>query len=182
MTIFHNRFSFVALTIAFAVVLLGAGCGKQETPAGAGAQPSADEDDGLPPRWTEYRSETLGITIPYPEGWVTQGDEENRSVDFYEGTPPSSSDQPSAMWYQGRDGTLDQVIRDEFPAVLDRQETQRSGIQMTRITYPYDARLRPDEVMVAYLWAESSGPIKMIGGPKDSMVLEYAVDHLEVMP
>lgn len=132
--------------------------------------------------WTEYRSDTLGIVIPYPAGWVVQRDEEDRSADFYDGTPPSSSDQPSAMWYQERDGTLDQVIRDEFPTVLERQETQHSGIQMTRITYPYDARLRPDEVMAAYLWAEVSGSIKMIGGPKDSAVIEYVVDHLEVRP
>lgn len=78
MSFIHNRMGAVTLAVAATVLLLGAGCSKAKPTAPAATAPSsdaqatADATANLPTEWAEYRSEKLGITIPYPEGWYVR--------------------------------------------------------------------------------------------------------------
>lgn len=192
MSPFHNRMGIVTLAVTAAVLLLGAGCQKPQEnrppilDQGTSAPPSAglDASSKLPTTWAEYRSDKLGITIPYPEGWYVsesrnsdQGSGET-IVEFYENEPPAMGDAPSQMSYRVRSGNVEQVLG-EFLAINDRQDVVRSGVGMTRVTYPYDEAAAPDVLMYAYVW-QSGGSAHLLTGPAGSAVLEYAVDHVEV--
>jgi hypothetical protein len=192
MSLIHNRMGAVTLAVAAALLLLGAGCQKaQENRSpildqGTSALPGAavDASAQLPTTWAEYRSEKLGITIPYPEGWYVSesGDGDQGSgetiIDFYENEPPAMGDAPSQMSYRVRSGTVEQVLG-EFLAINDRQNVVRSGVSMTRVTYPYDEAAAPDVLMYAYVW-QSGRDVHLLTGPAGSAVLEYAVDRVEV--
>ena len=190
MSYLHNRMGAVTLTVAAAVLLLGAGCQKQGYRPNSGKldqgpSPSRDASSStLPTTWSEYRSEKLGITIPYPEGWVVSesgsGNRESGEtiVDFYEHEPPAMGDAPAQMSYRFRSGSVEQAQR-EFLAINDRQVVNRSGVDMTRVTYPYDEAAAPDVLMYAYVW-QSGEHVHLLTGPAGSEVLEHAVDHLEV--
>jgi len=183
MSYLHNRMGAVTLAVAAAVLLLGAGCSKGHVPAGSAVAPT-NTDAGsrgtpLPTKWSEYRSEKLGITIPYPEGWYVE-EHSDGSIDFSEHAPPAYSDVPSQMWALARESTdVDAAVNTEFPNVYERGDVTRSGITMKRIVYPYDARLDPDKRMVAYVWM-GGGVVHMVGGAENDPILEHAVDNVEV--
>ena len=187
MSFIHNRMGVVTLAVAATVLLLGAGCQKPQEnrppilDQGPSTLPGAanDASGSLPTEWAEYRSESLGIAIPYPEGWYVE-EQSDGSTDFFENAPPASGDAPSQMWVLQRESSsIDAAIQAEFPTVYEREEVTRSGITMTRIVYPYDVRLDPDKRMVAYMWM-STNAVRMVGGAENDVNLEYAVDHLEV--
>lgn len=185
MQFIHNRTSIALCAVAAAVLLLGAGCSKAKpsepatTAPSSDAQATADANANLPTKWAEYRSEKLGITIPYPEGWYV-AENSDGSTDFFQHAPPAYSDAPSQMWILKRESSsVDAAIQAEFPTVYERGEITRSGIAMTRIVYPYDARLDPEKRMAAYVWMRANA-VQMVGGIENDVNLEYAVDHLEV--
>lgn len=107
MSFIHNRTGALALVAALAVLLLGAGCSKQSGPAepaaptniDASSQP-ADAATGSEIRWAEYRSEKLGITIPYPEGWYVREDQSEDATTILidpAPVPPSGSGSDSPI-------------------------------------------------------------------------------------
>ena len=194
MSFIHNRMGIALCAAAIAVVFLGAGCQKQGYQPNSGrrdqgtspASPSSDATSTLPTQWAEYRSEKLGIIVPYPEGWyvserraqdVERGTE-NVFVDFYESEPPAMSDLPTQMSYRASSGSVAQVLG-EFLTINDQQNIVRSRVNMTRVTYPYDDAAATDVLMRAYVW-QSGERVYLLTGPLESAILEYAVDHLEV--
>lgn len=171
----HNRTTAVALVAtALIVVLAGFGCDSDRVPP-VGDLPAAD---GTITTWVEYASPTLGITIPYPEGWSVRTEQDGRVADFYDGAPPEMSDAPSDFWSETQQNNIEVALAG-FVEVFERTQTTRSGKMMTRVVYPYDAAAAPDVRMVAYLWEEGN-TTHMVGGPEGSSTLEYVIDHVGV--
>ena len=190
----HNLRWLVVLSVVAILIATGFSCGGEKkagtapwkaVDAGISSDAGAASDAGVaspttgqPITWTTYRNERLGVTIPYPEGWYVEENEEQRRADFYRSAPPEDSDAPASYSYWTRDGDVTQALT-EFLATYETSEDARSGISMTRVVYPYDADAAPDIRMVAYLW-KSSGISHVLSGPEGSAELEYAIDRVEV--
>lgn len=187
MSLIHNRIGIVLLTAAAAVLLLGAGCQKRGYQPNSGALdqgPSAttDASGSLPTKWTEYRSDKLGITIPYPEGWYVResGDGDQGSgtvIEFYPNEPPPESDMPAGMWFERESGT----IRDALSGLnlASEESLTKNGRSLTRAEFVEDF-YDPNPRVLLYLW-ERGGQTFQLGGPNHEIV-GYAIDHMEVLP
>ncbi|MBI4435016.1 hypothetical protein HY635_04385 [Candidatus Uhrbacteria bacterium] len=177
MSFIHNRTGALVFVAALAVLLLGAGCQKQSGPSepaapiNADAQPKpADATTESEIRWAEYRSEKLGITIPYPEGWYVEENEYattgEQIVIFYSTPTPSVvTERPLEAWMSRANGTVADAMRG-----LDvRSDTtvERSGVSMRRIVFFEDFYAQPEVVL--YLW-ERNGQTYEIGGPNVEVV------------
>ncbi|MBI4450000.1 hypothetical protein HY634_02995 [Candidatus Uhrbacteria bacterium] len=168
---------------AVATVLLGAGCQKQGYPSNSGrldqgpnpAPPSSDATSTLPTQWTEYRSEKLGITIPYPEGWYVE--EASDGARFHEAARPSGdTEYPAELWLDSSSGTIDDYLAGfRSGDVLERNEVIKSGRAMQRVQTRHDLY----GTIVSYLWQQGLTTLR-IGG-KDGAVVEYVINGLEVM-
>ena len=164
MSFIHNRTGIALCAAAVAVVLLGAGCRESEAPARVGAQLGVDAGDALPTRWTEYRSDTLGITIPYPEGWWV---EEKEGGTYFHATPPptTETEQPAEMWFEHERGNIANALNGLD--VVSNEQVERSGINMRRVVFREDFYTPPEVVL--YVW-ERDGQTLEIGGPNATVV------------
>lgn len=183
----HNRIGVVMFTVAAVVLLLGAGCQKQEYQPNSGRLDQGTGTPGgssgtLPTTWTEYRSDKLGIVIPYPEGWYVNeaGDDDQGSgaaVEFYSTQPPPESDMPAGMWFERENGT----IRDALSGLSLASEESRAkkGRNLTRAEFVEDF-YDPNSRVLLYLWEQDEQTFQL-GGPNHAIV-EYAIDHMEVLP
>jgi len=178
----------VTLTVAAAVLLLGAGCQKQGYRPNSGKldqgpSPSRDASSStLPITWSEYRSEKLGITIPYPEGWHASelGTSDQGSglvVEFYDRQPIPESDMPARVQVQVSDATVEQV-RATFPEITEESTVRREEYSVLRIVHPRDVEPATDETpRLAYLWT-SNGHTFVVDGAVDDPTFEEIVNRL----
>ncbi|MDO8462897.1 MAG: hypothetical protein Q7S96_01295 [bacterium] len=188
----HNRTtSQVLIAIALVAIFAGSGCELRrsavpvnDVPANGTTDTTEDTGtggtDSVEPSitWTTYESPTLGLRVPYPEGWKAFTKQDGRVVDFYSSTPPAMSDAPSDFWSETQPNDIDTALS-SFLDIFEQTSVTRNGKTMIRIIYPYDAIAAPDIRMVAYLW-EGDGVTNMLGGPEESPIVEYAIEHVEV--
>ncbi|MDO8622340.1 MAG: hypothetical protein Q7R80_03865 [bacterium] len=185
MSFIHNRTGIALCAAAIAMVLLGAGCQKQGYQPNSGrldqgtnpTSPSSDATSTLPTQWTEYRSEKLGITIPYPEGWYVEESEDGRLIDLYDRQPIPDSDMPARAQLQVSNQTVDEV-RATFPEVVEESTIDREQRSVLRIVHPRDVEPATDEApRLAYLWV-ASGKTLVFDGTIDDPTFEEMLDRL----
>ncbi|MFA4846158.1 MAG: hypothetical protein WC654_06400 [Patescibacteria group bacterium] len=160
MSFIHNRTGLALCAAAVAVVLLGAGCRESEAPAGGGAQSRVDAGDALPTRWAEYRSDTLGITIPYPEGWQTRTEQRDGILRFDAdegGLPPPEVASDASPALSIAIGSFDvEAIIPTYGPEARRTETTLDGRSVVRIDYETELGAESGEVnqFTVYLWVD----------------------------
>ena len=196
MSFVHNRraAAFTLVAAGLALALLGAGCspkGRQSNSGaldqGPGTIPApSDASNALPTKWAEYRSEKLGITIPYPEGWyVEEGGRGNSTTILVDEQSLPSLDEPS-------DATATVGVTIGSFSLADAVRSYGSEVQtsavalgsrnVTRLDYEtelgaaIDARPR-----TVYLW-EADGSAIVVQGDADSPVLLRIAGDLASKP
>ncbi|MFH1430674.1 MAG: hypothetical protein ABIG71_04090 [Candidatus Uhrbacteria bacterium] len=175
-----HRVGLVLLGAALTIVLVGFGC--EQTQPVVQDLPSEPEviDTVAQLTWTTYTSDTLGITLPYPEGWqITTQQTPQVSMEVREAGAPEMSDAPARIHLAEAIYPFDEELVN-FPNVIESEDVDRSGIAMKRITFLVDADL-PDEKTVAYVWEYGGSVLELIGADGD-LAFEYTADHLEVLP
>jgi len=186
MSFIHNRMGITLCVAAIAAVLLGAGCQKQGYQPNSGAldqgtsptSPSSDAMSTLPTKWAEYRSDKLGITIPYPEGWYVEEGSDQQALDMYRSRPPEDSDMPALIWFERQPGSIEGYLQ-QLDEVVQDESVQRAGKMMRRISRRSD--LFDDlGLSVQYVWIEGD-EVYRVGGFQDDPILEYIVDRIEVL-
>jgi hypothetical protein len=206
----HNSTRIAVLGAAVVVLLIGAGC-KPGASSDAALSGSAQDRGGDPAEltqdatasgtaefdaasdapsesndvseltWTTHDSPALGLSIPYPEGWYVEEETKNEAsvLRFHNAPAPTvATEYPAQMWSDARPGTVADFLSQFDPRdILERTEVERSKRTMTRVVLDHDEYDRA----VSYLW-EERGKTLRIAGAEGSPEVEYAVDHLEVLP
>ncbi|MDO8598491.1 MAG: hypothetical protein Q7S02_00090 [bacterium] len=165
-------------------VFAGAGCGSRDTASTPEKAPSAPDDASAAgagdavTSWTTYRSDTIGISIPYPEGWYVEENAEEAVTSFYPVQPPNDSDMSPRVWIDRHDELVDEFVT-KLDNIQSDEFVQRSGLRMRKIVRRDD--LSDDEgFAVSYIWAVDSKTYR-IGGRQNDPVFERVVDQVEVL-
>ncbi|MDO8622429.1 MAG: hypothetical protein Q7R80_04320 [bacterium] len=193
MSIIHNRTGIALCAASIATELLGAGCQKQSGPSAATAPTNTDAPsnpaDATPDseiRWTEYRSEKLGITIPYPEGWYTrERDQEGvLRVDFHPTPLPSfevPSDAMAAVTVVA--GAFDEEATvQSYGPTAQREQTSLDGQELTKVSYSTEFETPGvQNEYVVYLWRRNEVQY-LVEGAKDDPILSHITRALIARP
>lgn len=181
----HNRMGLMMVGAAFMLfVFAGAGCGSREKEGAPEKVPSTPDDasaadaGGAITNWTTYRSDALGIAIPYPEGWYPISMGSRGDTEFFAENPVENSESSSRVYLAVSNRPVATEI--DYPNRLNVFEELHSGVSMIKLTFLVDADF-PEEVTAAYLWERGGTTYRLVGTEGDA-VLRYMVDHLEVMP
>lgn len=193
MSLIHNRrMGAVTLAVAATVLLLGAGCSKVKPEAPAANAPPADAatipaiDSGLPTTWAEYRSEALGITIPYPEGWYTRERNQDGAlrVDIHPTTlPPFDFPSDAMAAVSVVVGSFDEETTIQaYGPTAERTQISLDGQSVTVLAYAaeFETPGAQNEYIV-YLWLRA-GIQYLVEGTKDDPIVLYTVRALIARP
>lgn len=175
----HNwRWSFTVL-VAVMLITAGFSCnGDRERQTAT----SGDDAGTTPTTWTTYRSENLGVSIPYPEGWYVR---ESRNDDVTTilidsgPLPPvgAGSDFPVRVTV-----TVTQLSLDDVLVMYESATTtvvEFNGTRVTKVAYSSGLGSSTNEPLhrEAYHWNVTEG-LYTVDGAKDDATVAYIASAL----
>ncbi|MDO8462962.1 MAG: hypothetical protein Q7S96_01660 [bacterium] len=184
----HNRItSRVLIAATLVMIFAGAGCDLRRSAVLEGDIPNdTTEDTGTGGTdapditWKTYESPTLGLRVPYPEGWYVEETARGTSHVVAIGSQPIAQINPSSDFVADVIITSSIVEKDAIIAgygdEMDRSLVRLAGKEMTRLEYETELGAPDGQTLsrVALIWSDGGETFIVQGAALDNVVTEVA--------